>query len=165
VSALPPIAHLRLMMSYSAWANSRLFETLAAVPVDAPALAGMLKTLNHAYVVDLIWQAHLQGRPHGFPERNTAVQPSLPTLRVLQADSDRWYSRYADALGDTAQDELVHFEFVDGGASAMTRAQMLLHIANHKTYHRGYVAQMLYGMGGKPPVMDLPVFLRDTSSA
>lgn len=151
---------LRLLMRYT-WANARLFETLAGLPGDAPALAGMVKTLNHAHVVDLIWKAHLEGTEHGFRARNTDTQPALPTLRELQADSDRWYSAYADALGDTAQDEVVHFQFVDGGAGAMTRGQMLQHIVNHKTYHRGYVAQMLYGMGAKPPVMDLPVFLRD----
>ena len=40
-------------------------------------------------------------------------------------------------------------------------ALVLLHVANHKTYHRGYVAVVLYQLGGRPPVMDLPVFLRD----
>ncbi len=42
---------------------------------------------------------------------------------------------------------------------------MLLHIANHKTYHRGYVADMLYESGLRPPTMDLPVFLRDAPPA
>ena len=40
-------------------------------------------------------------------------------------------------------------------------SEILLHVANHKTYHRGYVAVVLYQLGGRPPVMDLPVFLRD----
>jgi uncharacterized damage-inducible protein DinB len=26
----------------------------------------IIGTLNHSYVVDLIWQAHLEGRAHGF---------------------------------------------------------------------------------------------------
>jgi uncharacterized damage-inducible protein DinB len=56
---------------------------------------------------------------------------------------------------------VVNFRFVDGGAGAMTRGDMLLHVVNHKTYHRGYVADMLYQAGSRPPVMDLPVFLRD----
>jgi uncharacterized damage-inducible protein DinB len=161
VSALPP---LRLMMRYTAWANSRLFGTLAGLPADTPALAGMVKTLNHALVVDLIWKAHLEGGQHGFRERHTEQQPDLPTLRAAQADSDRWYIACADGLDAAAHDEVLQFRFVDGGAGALSRGQMLQHIVNHKTYHRGYVAQMLYGMGGKPPVMDLPVFLRDAAA-
>lgn len=152
---------LRMLMRYTAWANTRLFGTLAALPGNAPALAAMVKTLNHAYVVDLIWKAHLEGKPHGFRERNTEAQPALQALREAQAASDRWYIACADGLSEAAHDEVVHFRFVDGGAGAMSRGRMLTHIVNHKTYHRGYVAQMLYGMGGKPPVMDLPVFLRD----
>lgn len=155
------LANIRMLMHYTAWANTRLFDTLAGLPGDAPAQAGMVKTLNHAYVVDLIWKAHLEGKPHGFRERNTETQPALQALREAQAKSDRWYIACADGLSEAAHNEVVHFRFVDGGAGAMSRGQMLTHIVNHKTYHRGYVAQMLYGMGGKPPVMDLPVFLRD----
>jgi uncharacterized damage-inducible protein DinB len=154
--------NLRMLMRYTAWANTRLFDTLAGLPGDAPALAAMVKTLNHAYVVDLIWKAHLEGEQHGFRDRNTEVQPALQMLREAQTESDGWYTGYADTLGEAAHDEVLHFKFVDGGAGAMTRGQMLMHVVNHKTYHRGYVAQMLYGMGGKPPVMDLPVFLRDS---
>ena len=45
----------------------------------------------------------------------------------------------------------------------MTRGDILLHIVNHKTYHRGVVADMLYQASSRPPVMDLPVFLRDVA--
>ncbi|MDP9991306.1 putative damage-inducible protein DinB [Variovorax boronicumulans] len=40
---------------------------------------------------------------------------------------------------------------------------MVLHVVNHKIYHRGYIADLLYQVGSRPPVMDLPVFLRDAS--
>lgn len=73
--------NVRMLMRYTAWANSRLFEVLAALPegetvAKRPALGNMVKTLNHAYVVDLIWRAHLEGERHGFTSRNTDVQPS-----------------------------------------------------------------------------------------
>jgi uncharacterized damage-inducible protein DinB len=155
------LANLRMLMRYTAWADARLFDALADLPGDTPALAGMVKTLNHAYVVDLIWKAHLEGRSHGFRERNTELQPGLQELREAQAGSDHWYTACADGLSEAAHDEIVHFRFVDGGAGALSRGQMLMHIVNHKTYHRGYVAQMLYDMGSRPPVMDLPVFFRD----
>jgi uncharacterized damage-inducible protein DinB len=160
-AAVTAIDKLRMLMRYTAWADARLFDTLAALPHDTPALAGMVKTLNHAYVVDLIWKAHLEGKPHGFRERNTETQPGLQQLREAQAGSDRWYIAYADGLSEAAHDATLSFRFVDGGAGAMTRGDMLLHVANHKTYHRGYVAQMLYDRGSRAPVMDLPVFFRD----
>jgi len=158
-----------MLTRYNAWANARLFDALAALPageVTARRNHGthsMVGTLAHAWVVDRIWQAHLQGRAHGYSARQPEVEPALMQLQQDQGEMDRWYIRYADGLEAPARDEVLHFQFVDGGAGAMRRGDMLLHVVNHKTYHRGYVADMLYQAGSRPPVMDLPVFLRDAA--
>lgn len=160
-----------MLARYTAWANDRLFAALTALPEGeatarrATGFGTMVNTLNHAYVVDLIWKAHLQGRAHGFVSRITATEPGLHELRAAQAEVDQWYIGYTDALSEEAHDEVVHFKFVDGGPGAMTRGDMLLHVVNHKTYHRGVVADLLYQAGARPPVMDLPVFLRDVSAS
>ena len=163
--------NVRMLVRYNAWANGRLFAALAALP-DGQATArrvtgfgNMVNTLNHAYVVDLIWKGHLEGKPHGFSARITDIEPTLAELQAGQALIDQWYVDYADGLSAQQHDEVVDFRFVDGGAGAMTRGDMLLHVVNHKTYHRGYVADMLYQAGTRPPVMDLPVFLRDAPPA
>lgn len=163
------LRNLRMLTRYTAWANRRLFAALAALPADVVAYrrgtdgGSILGTLGHAWVVDRIWQAHLQGRPHGYASRQPATEPEFDPLRQDQAELDRWYIAYADALDAAGHDEALAFRFVDGGAGRMRRGDMLLHVINHKTYHRGYVADMLYHAGKRPPVMDLPVFLRDAS--
>lgn len=53
------------------------------------------------------------------------------------------------------------FEFIGGGRGAMSRRDILLHVVNHATYHRGHVTAMLYQLGIAPPSTDLPVFLRE----
>jgi uncharacterized damage-inducible protein DinB len=160
---------LRMLTRYTAWANDRLFEALHQLPpaeVTAPratSFGNMIRTLSHAHVVDLIWQAHLEGRQHGFTSRNTESTPTLAQLQEQQQALDGWYIRYADGLTGDLQRQIVHFRFVDGGEGAMTRGDMLLHIVNHKTFHRGYVADMMYQVPARPPSMDLPVFLRDAA--
>ena len=117
-------AALRMLSRYTAWANTRLFEALAALPpaeVTARRNHGqhsMVGTLAHAWVVDQIWQAHLQGRAHGYTTRQPAQEPALEQLRQDQAGLDRWYIEYADGLDAAAQAEVVDFRFVDGGAAA-----------------------------------------------
>jgi uncharacterized damage-inducible protein DinB len=161
------VRNLRLLTRYSAWANARLFEALARLPVDEVTARrnhgahSMVGTLGHAWVVDRIWQAHLEGRPHGYSSRQPDREPVLADLQQDQEQLDQWYIAYVDGLDAARHEEVVDFRFVDGGASAMRRGDILLHVINHKTYHRGYVAQMLYEAGSRPPVMDLPVFLRD----
>ena len=159
--------NLRMLARYSAWADTRLFDALSALPTGlavAPRITifgNMVNTLNHAYVIDLIWQAHLEGVPHGFTSRITETEPALEVLQQAQARVDDWYIAYADQLSEEAHDEVVQFAFVDGGAGAMSRGHILLHATNHKTYHRGFVADMICQAGHRPPVMDLTVFLRD----
>ena len=68
---------------------------------------------------------------------------------------------YAATLSDAQSAERIEFPFVDGGTGVMSRGEMILHVVNHTTYHRGFVGDMMYQVPVFPPVTDLPVFLRD----
>lgn len=162
--------HLCKLMRYSAWANRLLYEALSSVDEKFLARprpgrpAGALGVLAHIYVVALIWKAHLTGQAHGFTTRSLDPVPSFAELRAWQAAVDEWYADFAAGLPSHRRSVLIDFRFVDGGPGRMTAEDMLLHVANHGTYHRGYVADMLYEAGLRPPVMDLPVFIRDVPS-
>jgi uncharacterized damage-inducible protein DinB len=168
------ISTLRMLTRYSAWANQKLFAAVAALPAGVPeappkekgrGFGSMVYNLNHSYAVDLIWRAHMEGTRHGFTSRNTETMPALAELTVAQARLDAWFIGYADNLSEAAADEMIHFNFVDGGPGSMTRSDMLLHVVNHKTYHRGFVAEMIYQVPAKSPSIDLPVYLRDGAAA
>jgi uncharacterized damage-inducible protein DinB len=160
-----------MLARYTAWADARLFDAVAQLPEAArvaqrPTLFGnMLRTLNHCRVVDRIWQAHLEGRPHGYTALNTQDTPEFSELRSAQAALDDWFLAYARRLPPAGYDEVVEFRFVDGGPGTMTRGDILLHVVNHKTYHRGWVADLFFQEGARPPAMDLPVFLREQGGA
>jgi uncharacterized damage-inducible protein DinB len=161
-----PLRNLHMLTRYSAWANQQMFEALHKLPADVPAahdggFGSMIFTLNHNYVVDLIFRGHLESKPHGFTARNTETMPDLATLADAQGALDAWYIAYGDTLTEALHDEVVPFKFVDGGPGAMSRGDMLLHVVNHKTYHRGFVAEMINRAHVKAPRMDLTVFLRD----
>jgi uncharacterized damage-inducible protein DinB len=164
-------AKIRMLARYTAWADARLFAAIAQLPEGAelaprPTLFGnMLRTLNHCHVVDRIWMAHLEGRPHGYTALNTESSPTLAELRTAQAALDEWFVAYAGRLAAAAYDEVVEFRFVDGAAGAMTRGDILLHVVNHKTYHRGWVADLFFQENARPPAMDLPVFLRESRAS
>ena len=56
---------------------------------------------------------------------------------------------------------MVNFEFIGGDTGSMSRADIILHIANHGTYHRGFVGDMMYQASVTPPANDFPVCLRE----
>ena len=158
---------VQMLTRYKAWANDLTFESLSALPEAElmkerqTCFKTILHTMNHVYVVDDIFKAHLEGREHGYAARNTESVPPLDALRKTMAVMDRWYIELADRLTDRELAEVIRFAFVGGGQGAMSRSEILLHLVNHATYHRGFVSDMLYQVPVRPLTDDLPVFLRD----
>jgi uncharacterized damage-inducible protein DinB len=160
---------LLMLTRYAEWANIKLYDVIARLPPhellkeQKIVFGSLIRTLEHVYAMDLVWQAHLQGRQHGFTSRTPALHDDVATLRAAQAALDQWYMRTAEEMSERAADEVVNFNFIGGGPGCMTRAEIVLHVVNHKTYHRGHIADMLFQIPAQPPTTDLPVFLRVSS--
>jgi uncharacterized damage-inducible protein DinB len=165
----PAEASLKMLTRYNAWSDDLIFSALTTLPEgeatkERPTrFKTMVNTLNHIYVIEDIFQAHLQGRPHHYAARNTPTHPPLEELWHSVKTIDQWYIDYVAALPAKQLDERVLFEFVGGGKGVMSRREIILHIVNHGSYHRGMVHDVMYQVPAKPPAMDLTVFLRDVA--
>jgi uncharacterized damage-inducible protein DinB len=158
--------YIQLLTRYKAWADDLFLSAISEIPASeltAPrpiVFGSLLRTLNHSYAMDHVWQSHLLGKAHGLTTRNPEHCPGIADLAIAQREIDRWYAAYADSTPDEELGEIVEFEFIGGGRGAMSRRDILLHVVNHTTYHRGHAADILYSLGVPPPTTDLPVFLR-----
>ena len=164
--AMSNLQNVQMLAHYRLWADRLTFEAVAALPPgeatrERPTLfKTIVRTLNHNYVIDLIWQAHLEGREHGFAARNVVTHPGLAELGQAQQKLNQWYIEWAERQSEQTLAEFVPFTFIGGEKSAMSRADMLLHVVNHASYHRGWVAEMFFQVpGAKLPATDLPVYL------
>jgi uncharacterized damage-inducible protein DinB len=162
-----PMQQARMLARYKAWAGRMIYEAAARLPEGEftrprkSVFKSIAHMLNHIYVIDRVFQAHLEGRAHGYGARNTPDHPPLEELRREQEDMDAWYVALSDRLTPESATEKIRFEFIGGGKGEMTRAEILLHIVNHGTYHRGFVADFFYQIPIQPPATDLTVYLRD----
>jgi uncharacterized damage-inducible protein DinB len=140
----------RMLAQYKVWADTVMFEAVAALPPGEAEkerktlFKTIIGTLNHVYVVDLIWQAHLEGREHGFKARNIAVHPQFAALWTAQQKLNDWIVDWAKAQSETSLTEAVPFTFVNGTKAAMKRGEMFLHLVTHASYHRGWIAEMFF---------------------
>lgn len=162
---------VQTLTRYKAWADDVFLSVIVGLSepqlvAPRPIIFGsLIRTLNHSYCMDYVWQSHLLGKPHGLTTRNPVDHPPIQELVASQRKMDAWYVDYADSLSSGKLDEVVEFEFIGGGHGAMSRGNILLHVVNHTTYHRGHVADMLYQLQVSPPTTDLPVFLRASVDA
>ncbi len=152
------VSMLQSLFGQKAWANTELFDVLATVTAEAE-LHTAIRTLNHIYVVDRIFRAHLLGEAHGYDATNTKETPTLAALRANVVETDAWYQRYVAGLDDAALAEPVRFRFTDGDTGTMSREEILLHVITHGGYHRGNVGQILKNISVAPPRDLLTKFL------
>ena len=144
---------LSSLFAQKSWANRELFDVVATVTQaeHASALTTATRTLNHIYVVDRIFRAHLTGEAHGFTATNTPETPNLGELHFAVAETDIWFENYISDLSEQSLHESLAFQFTDGDAGRMTREEMLFHVLSHGSYHRGNVGQVLKDIAVAPP--------------
>jgi uncharacterized damage-inducible protein DinB len=160
----------RMLARYNRWSNDVFFKAVAELPPDEivkprqTLFGNIVHTLNHIYVIDDIFRAHLEARAHGYTARNTPEPPAFDDLRRRQRELDEWYVAWSDRQSDDTLQETVEFTFVGGGDGAMTRGQILMHVVNHTSYHRGFAGDLFFQIPGKrAPATDLTVYLRDVA--
>jgi len=160
---------IQTLTLYKAWADEITYPSLLALPNGEVAkkrqtnFGTMAHTMNHVFVVDDIFRHHLMGQSHGYTSRNTEKTPPLEELFEKHRDMNQWYVDLAAGLSAEDLEEVIYFTFVGGGEGRMTRQEIVLHVVNHATYHRGFVNDMMYQVPVRPPANDFPVFLRDRS--
>ncbi|MCW0422586.1 DinB family protein [Xanthomonas sacchari] len=144
---------LAAQFAFKAWANAELLQALAQI--DGAAFPAQrqraIRLLNHTYVVDRIFAAHLEGGTHAFTASNTPQTPELEALGAAMAESDRWYADYVARIDAPALQQTLAFHFTDGDAGRMRREEMLFHVLAHGAFHRGNIAMLLTECGVEQP--------------
>lgn len=149
---------------YKAWSNAALFAEMqkldeATHPTERHSA---IRLLNHIYVVDRIFAAHLTGVAHEYTATNTDETPTLDALHFAVAETDQWYVDYVSNVTDAALAQSIAVSFTDGLTGRMTREEMLTHVTLHGAYHRGGVGRFM-ASAGVPPPRDLYTIFLHTS--
>jgi uncharacterized damage-inducible protein DinB len=170
VSAL---AHIRLLASYNAWMNARVYEAAAQLPAQALAadrgafFGSILGTLNHLVVADTIWlkrfATHPAQHPVLEPLRQTTMPAALnqilfselPALRVHRGRMDAIISEWIAGLTETDLQHVLHYANTRGVPAQKRFDSLLLHFFNHQTHHRGQLSTMLFQAGQDVGITDL----------
>jgi uncharacterized damage-inducible protein DinB len=162
------LAHVRRMAHYNHWANARLLHACAALSDDdygrtRPAFFGSIHgTLNHMLVADRLWLARVEGEaaPHArLDETPWATFEAVVDAR--NAVDGRWIA-LADGLAEGDLDRLVRYAALTASSRQTSRLeQILLHVFNHATHHRGQIHDQLSQTEVPPPPLDLMIYLRE----
>ena len=151
---------LRGLLAYTIWADRQILHVLDGVPAEdlsretGTSFRSVLGTMIHILGGEQLWLSRLLGVPlQRLPDLD-----DLPDLASLRASFEDFWPQlevYLASLNDEQVDSELTWTSLEGETRKAPFRQVLLHVVNHSTYHRGQVAAQLRQLGYEAPSTDL----------
>lgn len=163
----PLVAHFQRLLDYHEWAYDRLLDDCALLAdEDYRRPCGLFfgsihATLNHLAVADRLWLARVLGEAQPYRRLDAEAATDLAGLRRLLLDGvERWQAWLADRT-DAELGQVLRYASVTRGEQQRRIDDILTHVVNHGSHHRGQVTAALTAMGQEAPVLDYIYFSPD----
>jgi uncharacterized damage-inducible protein DinB len=155
------------LISFHYWARNRMFEALDALSPEqfirevGGSFGSIRNTVVHTMSAEIVWLARWKG------ETPTAMlasdgYPDVASVRRAWADQEANLRAFFEAQDEAGIQRIIAYKTLAGVASESVLWQMLQHVVNHASYHRGQVTTLLRQLGATPPrSTDLIAFYRE----
>lgn len=154
-------------IKYNIWANERICKVFASL---TPALLDkevkssfntLRKTIYHIWGAEWIWYQRLHGvNPTSFPDDTFKGDFAEFQLEFLQ-QSGKYFVYISNATDKELSKELTHTN-MKGDKFSNKISNILIHLMNHSTYHRGQIVTMLRNLGvTQIPSTDFIAYIRE----
>jgi uncharacterized damage-inducible protein DinB len=163
------IEEFRLLYEFNSWANRRTLEACAALTDEqltrglGSSFPSVRDTLAHILGAEWLWLERWHGRlPNALP--SAADYPDLEALRARWNEVERDLLDYVVSLSNEDLTRILSIKTTQGVPYSQPLWQMLQHVVNHGSYHRGQIATMLRQLGAKAQATDLIAFYRQRAA-
>lgn len=140
----------RRWYEYERDCNAKSLEMLASVPMERRAAAEFQKAVDrmaHLVAARRRWLhrlGHWPEAPAVFPQGT-----ALTDLRRLIADTETAWTAYLNRLDEEELSRVFEWKMDDGRRFRWDVEGVLTQVFGHAWYHRGQIAQLVAGLGGK----------------
>jgi len=151
------------LFAFNRWANHRVHEMVSGLTDEElrrdlkNSFPSVLDTLVHSLSAEWVWMERLKGdSPAAMPAefRTYGVPQLTERWRRLEAEQQA----YVTKLTKSELARVVAYRNMKGEPRDYPLWQILRHVVNHATYHRGQIAGMVRQMGKVPLATDMVVF-------
>jgi uncharacterized damage-inducible protein DinB len=161
---------LQTLLDYHYWARDRVLDAAERLTPEqltrdlGNSFPSVRDTLVHLFFADWIWCARWEGEsPRTMLDPTTF--PDVATIRATWNEHEQKVRGILTTLGENGVNRVFEYRMMSGQPGASPFWQMLQHVVNHGSYHRGQVTTMLRQLGAAPPKsVDLIAFYRERSA-
>lgn len=139
---------VQVLYAYNRWANDRTLRAVAPVPDDQLRrdLGGSHRsvwgTLLHIAWGEWLWLGRWEGPSRG-PGADPTTCPDLSALLTCWGQMADAQQAFVQSLSAADLERAITYENPPGVRWTYSLRQMLQHVVNHSSYHRGQVTNML----------------------
>jgi len=144
---------VRTLYAYNEWANRRVVDACRALDPAAFSRASggsfdsIKDTLAHIAWAEWLWLERWQ---HRSPKKASLPDATdFASIARVMEETARGQQSFVAKLADDALPERIPYVNIKGERWEYTLAQMLHHVVNHSTYHRGQIVTLLRQAGAK----------------
>jgi uncharacterized damage-inducible protein DinB len=164
--------HFALMARYNAWANARVYRMAAGLSDEqyrrdvGAYFKSLHGTLNHLLVADRIWLWRITGAGVAPARLDAVLFDDLPGLTEARRTEDERLVRFVESVTDAGLEGPLEYRTVKGEQQQQRLREVLTHLFNHQTHHRGQAHGILTTLGLKEPEsLDVLWMLREERRA
>ena len=160
--------HLLQLAHYNLWANQKLINNI--IPNDKfiwgkevkSSFNTIAKTILHITDAQDIWLSRLRGESLTiWPSSNLASEHPSAIGHMLIESSHRFFA-FMDAQLPTYPTKIIQYENMKGITFYNTVEEIVTHVMNHSTFHRGQLITLLRELGiDKFSSTDMITFFRE----
>ncbi|HDR4423497.1 TPA: DinB family protein [Bacillus cereus] len=158
-------------VDYHAWANIRLFNRLKELPNYETIINEQIKsvfpsikdTFAHIYITDQVWLHILHGKSmdEAIQDREslrTEIEnKSLHELEEMFENMAKQYIEFLITIQDVNAVFVIENPYV--GKLETSILELVQHVVNHGTYHRGNITAMIRQLGHSSTMTDFVLYL------
>lgn len=162
---MPSASHFSLLASYNQWMNRKLYNAAAVLSPEqlvqnrGAFFCSILGTLNHIAVADILWLKRLAGHFPNLASLAPLQEVPAPTsldqqlcadfaaLTHLRASLDDVIVNLCAELSPQELHSPFEYTSTKGIKSKKLLSEVLLHVFNHQTHHRGQATTLFSQMG------------------
>ncbi len=158
-------AGLRRMIAYTDWANGAILDAAAALDQEQltrdlrSSFPSVRDTLLHIAESDWIWLQRWNGESPASPPGWNAATYNDMRARWAAVMSER--RAFLTPIDDAGMLRRVAYRRLDGSEHESALWELLLHVVNHATYHRGQITTMLRQLGARTVSTDMTRWYRE----